>query len=180
MGPWHSKTIHTERLCRHNAAVRPMTTYASTQRSVTPPPVTELLPGSAEETASTVSSHYRRRQRIEELQARNPNLDFRLPTAQGTTVGHLIVTGKHVQCSNDEAREAVWDADANCVDPNVGEVLQLMCERTLKAARGGVCVTLHKGDDVYNFVSHHPRMPPAVKVSVQLIGAEDLAHSAEV
>jgi hypothetical protein len=156
-----------------------MTTYASTQRSVTPPPIVELLPGSAD-TASTVSSHYRRRQRIEELQVRNPNLDFRLPTQQGTTVGHLIITGKQVQCSNHQAREAVWDPVGNCVDPNVSEVLQLMCERTLKAARGGVCVTLHKGDDVYNFVSHNPRSPPSVKVAVQVIGAEDLAHSAEV
>lgn len=181
MGTGHSRTVPFLPHAKHKRC------YGSTQRSVTPPPIVELIPGSAD-TASTVSSHYRRKQRIEELRSRNPNLDFRLPTSQGATVGHLVITGKQVQCSNSRAREAVWDPVGNCVDPNVSEVLQLMCERTLKCARGGVCVTLHKGVDTYNFVSHNPNAPPAVKVSVQLIGADDdddlvgavSANSAEV
>jgi hypothetical protein len=150
--------------------------YASTQRSVTPPPITELLPGAAE-TASTVTAYQRRRQRVQELKARNPNLDFKLPTHQGPTIGYLTISGKQVQCSNSQAHDAVWDAENNCVDPNVGEVLQLMCERTLKTSRGGVCVTLHKGPETFNFVSHHPHAPPAVRVSVQMLTE---SNSAEV
>ena len=149
------------------------------QRSVTPPlslhevaPPTSV-PGSAD-TLSTVTTH-RRRQRVEEITQRNPNLDFKLPTqrTRTTTIGYLTVHGTKVECSNQEAHDIVWNAHKNCVDSDIGDAIQMLCERTLRNNHGGFLVVLHHGASTFHFVSYPPSLDgQGVRISVRAVDTD--------
>ena len=159
------------------------------QRSITPPPQQQMLatelPGmSIVDTASTASAGAaERRQRAQKLADRNPALAFQLPVPAPdmTTIGYIYISSSRLVCSNDIVRQVVWDHAHNSVDRDITEVIQLLCETTLRRARGGYQAILQKHAHTYYFVSHYSlTSTDEIRISVRAVDPVAAVRTSDV